>query len=214
MAISLVSLPLSIIFRSVLPNLLTITVFHSVEELSCIDGSIAKSDGSISLPYVIIDHFFCNTVSVIGHLPSTGSSLVLAIKILRHHIGVWIEIHLILLALHGRSTVILLSMHKSISVLTRIGIHHVSIHIVLWHVLIHLVLVLELLIHVITHFHINFAHHVVIFIVSLFHVILCVLFLLAIVLTIILTVCILSCRLCCHAKSSAISHIYLLCDLE
>ena len=38
--VRLVSLPLAIILGSVLPHLLPVAVFHSIEELSCVNGSV------------------------------------------------------------------------------------------------------------------------------------------------------------------------------
>ena len=39
-AVRLVSLPLAIILGSVLPHLLPVAVFHSIEEFSCVYGSV------------------------------------------------------------------------------------------------------------------------------------------------------------------------------
>lgn len=55
--ICLIRTPLAVVLASVLPDLLPITVFHSLEELSGVDGTIAESNGSVVLPHIIVHHF-------------------------------------------------------------------------------------------------------------------------------------------------------------
>jgi hypothetical protein len=56
-AISLIVLPLAIIFATVLPDLLSVSILHSVEEITCVDSTIRQSDGPVRHSYIIINHF-------------------------------------------------------------------------------------------------------------------------------------------------------------
>jgi len=78
MTIGLISLPLSIILRAILPDLLSISIFHSIEQLSRIYGPITECEWSISLSLVAVDHVLCNSVT------DDGSSLIYIVQ-LKHH---------------------------------------------------------------------------------------------------------------------------------
>ena len=78
-AICFIHDPVAVILTSILPNLLPITVFHPVEQISSIDGSIAESDWSVCLSLVIIHHLRCNPILVVAHQSSVTR--------IWHHIG-------------------------------------------------------------------------------------------------------------------------------
>ena len=81
LTIGLIYLPLTIIFWSILPDLLTITIFKSIKKLTSINSSIGKCDWTISLPLIIVYHFTGNSIYV-------RSSLVVIIIITWHHLWV------------------------------------------------------------------------------------------------------------------------------
>lgn len=78
MTIGLISLPLSIILRAILPDLLAISIFHSIEEFSRINSPITEREWSISLSLVAVDHILCYAVT------DDRSSLIDVVQ-LEHH---------------------------------------------------------------------------------------------------------------------------------
>ncbi len=63
-AVGLVSLPLPVIFGAVLPHLLAVSVFHSVQELASIDGSVTEGDGAEGLAHSG-NHFSVDSIAVV-----------------------------------------------------------------------------------------------------------------------------------------------------
>lgn len=60
MAVGLVSLPLSIILGTILPDLLTIAILHSIEQLSCVYCPIAQREWPVCLPLIAVYHVLCD----------------------------------------------------------------------------------------------------------------------------------------------------------
>ena len=81
MAIGLVSLPLTVILGTILPNLLTIAIFHAIEKFTCINCSIWESYRSKSLSLVVIHHLTSHLISTLW--PSL--ELRVALEILARH---------------------------------------------------------------------------------------------------------------------------------
>lgn len=79
MPISLIILPLTIIFATILPYLLAVAVFHSEEELTGVDCTIAQSNRPIILSLIIVHHFAVDT----GDTAHRGAGAILI------HDGAW-----------------------------------------------------------------------------------------------------------------------------
>lgn len=63
LTVRLITLPLTIIFGTVLPHLLAITIFHTVQELSCINRTITESNWTVSLS-LIVDHVIGDSIAL------------------------------------------------------------------------------------------------------------------------------------------------------
>jgi hypothetical protein len=89
LAIGLVAHPLSIVFGSVLPDLLSIAILHAHEYLSSVYGSVRQSDRAESLSELGVLHLWGDS----------GVALVLVKVVGRHHLfgSDWLTIHLVLL---------------------------------------------------------------------------------------------------------------------
>jgi len=85
--IGLVFLPLAIILRSILPDLLSISILHAIKQLAGINSSIAESKRAISLPLVTVDHILRNTIA------HNGPPLVNIIDLEHHALPVVYFIH-------------------------------------------------------------------------------------------------------------------------
>lgn len=57
MAVCLVLTPLAIVLAAILPYLLPVPILLALQQLSCIDGSVAQSDRTVVLSYVVAHHF-------------------------------------------------------------------------------------------------------------------------------------------------------------
>ena len=63
LTVRLITLPLTIILRTVLPHLLAVTIFHTIQELSSINCAITQSNWTVSLS-LIVDHVIGDSVAL------------------------------------------------------------------------------------------------------------------------------------------------------
>lgn len=82
LAISLISLPLTIILRSVLPDLLAIAIFKAIQKFTGINSSVCQCNRTIRLSIVVVYHFISNSIII---WTSTLRIIIFPIIILWHH---------------------------------------------------------------------------------------------------------------------------------
>ena len=97
MTIGLVTVPLSLVFTAILPDLLTKSILHAVKKIASVDGTVAERDGAVSLPRVIVHHLGGDTTTSGKHAAmlvvivlhngsgSTTLEIVRIHHITRHH---------------------------------------------------------------------------------------------------------------------------------
>ena len=93
LSVCLITHPLSIVFRAVLPNLFTIAIFHAHEDLTSVNSTVAQSDGSKGLSELGVLHFWSDssislmiviTVHLRHHLLTLVDCLTIYLRILLH----------------------------------------------------------------------------------------------------------------------------------
>ena len=64
LSVSLVSLPLTIVLWSVLPDLLTVAIFEAIQKFSSVDCAVSESNWTVCLSIVVVYHFVSDSIII------------------------------------------------------------------------------------------------------------------------------------------------------